>query len=560
MKRDVIICMLLAAATVAVYSQVVEFRFTGWDDPDYIYENTYVSQGLTPEGIRWAFSKPDVGNWHPLTWLSHMIDCQVYGLKYPGGHHVTSMLFHLANTALLYLLLSSMTGAAWRSALVAALFALHPLHVESVAWISERKDLLSAFFGLLAIGAYVRFARRGGAGWYVLMTVLFLLSLMSKQMLVTLPFVLLLLDYWPLKRAKRLAGLLVEKLPLLAVTALGCGLTIWAQMMGHAMAGTKHITFGQRVDNTVVSYVRYLGKTVWPRNLSALYTHPNLPGGTPWQTWQVVAAAALLIVITAVVFAARRRYLVAGWLWYLGTLVPVIGLVQVGEQAMADRYTYVPLIGVFIMAAWAADDLLSKWRVPVSVKRIAHLGAVIVLTVCAVWAWNQSGYWRNTSELYHHTLNVTPNNPIMAYNLAMLHHKEGEHDEAINYYREALRLNPKLAEAAFHLGNLYKKKEMYPESERYFREALRLRWKYPEAHNNLGNLLGRLRRVNEAIKHFEIAIEQKRDYAHAHFSLGVAYEVQGHRAESIRHFLEAARLNPDLADRVREHGVEPGVR
>ena len=560
MKRDVIICMLLAAAAWAVYAQAATFEFVGYDDPDYVTQNLHVQRGLTAESVRWAFTTNHAANWHPLTWLSHMIDCQIYGLKYPGGHHVTSMLFHMANTVLLYLLLSSMTASAWRSALVAALFALHPLHVESVAWISERKDLLGTFFGLLAISVYVRFTRRGGTGWYVLMTVLFLLSLMSKQMLVTLPFVLLLLDYWPLKRTKRFTKLVIEKLPLLAITTVGCLAAYLIQTTGGATGGAEHITLGQRVDNTVVSYVLYLEKTAWPRDLSALYTHPNLPGGTPWQTWQVVAAAAVLIAITAGVLAARRRYLVTGWLWYLGTLVPVIGLVQVGEQAMADRYTYVPLVGVFIMAAWAAGDLLSTWWVPIPAKRIARLGAVIVLAVCAVCAWNQSGYWRNSMALFRRVLRITPNNPIITFNLAAEYHNNGEHDQAIHYYLKALQINPKLAESAYHLGKLYRKRRMFRESYRYFQEALRLRSNYPEAHHDFGRLLGKLRRVPEAIKHLEIAIEQKPGYAHAHFSLGLAYQEMGSTAESAHHFLEAARLNPDLADRVREHGIDPSVR
>ena len=364
------ICLTLALATLISYSQVLNHDFIDFDDDMYVTRNENVQKGLTWQNIKWAFTTNQAYNWHPLTWLSHMLDCQLFGLK-PAGHHFTSVLFHIANTLLLFLVFKSMTGNLWRSAFVAALFALHPLHVESVAWIAERKDVLSTLFWLLTMAAYVRYVRKPGPKWYLLTILAFAMGLMAKPMLVTLPFILLLLDYWPLARFqfgqnikdtewKILYRLFVEKIPLFIITIITSVITFIVPKGSGAVPGLKELSLMPRLTNALISYVKYIEKMFWPSRLAVFY--PRAVDAIP--TWQILAALLLLLIISglAVWLARSRKYLLVGWLWYLGILVPVIGLVQVGDQAMADRYTYVSLIGLFIIVVWGLNDLLEKWK------------------------------------------------------------------------------------------------------------------------------------------------------------------------------------------------------
>jgi hypothetical protein len=410
-RRDLLVCLALVAATAAVYWPVLGNDFVNYDDPGYVTTNEFVQQGLTWEAVKWAFVTGKQANWHPLTWLSHMLDCELFGLEHPWGHHLTSLLLHALNTVLLFGLMRTLVrGRLWPAALVAAVFALHPLHVQSVAWVAERKDVLSAAFGLGAMLAYVRYARHPGILRYLPVPLLLALGLMAKPMLVTLPFVLLLFDYWPLRRlepdpgrglAKRVGWLLLEKLPLLALAAASSVVTYLVQHAGGAVKDTIQYPWSERWANAVVALARYLGKTVWPTDLIVFYPHPV--GG--WPIGLVLAAGALVLGITLMtVYAARARpYLIAGWLWFVGTLVPVIGLVQVGAQSMADRYMYLPLIGLAMMVAYGLSDLVRAWpraRVPVVAVTLV---ALIASSAAATW---QLGYWRNSVTLFQHELAV----------------------------------------------------------------------------------------------------------------------------------------------------------
>jgi protein O-mannosyl-transferase len=543
------VCTLLVLTTLAVFLPVVWHGFVIYDDTGYVTENAHVQSGLTWGGIVWAFTTGHTGNWHPLTWLSHMLDCQVYGLQ-PAGHHLTNLLFHAANTVLLFLWLRSLTGAFWRSAFVAALFALHPLRVESVAWVAERKDVLSSFFGLLSLWAYTAYARKSVvhpsrftfhvSRFYVLSLVCFALGLMSKPMLVTWPFVLLLLDYWPLKRmeneecrmqnagagtthhaprtthhvprsaprASRFTfhvSLLAEKVPfLLLATASSIG-TFLAQRNGDAMATA--MPAGERVANAVVSYARYIGKMLWPKHLSVLYPHPG-----QWPAGSVVAAGALVLAATVVViFQARKRpYLAVGWLWFCGVLVPVIGLVQVGIQSMADRYTYLPSVGLFIILAWGGGEVAANW--PKGRLALAA-AATAALIACALITQSQLGHWQNTESLFRHTILVTKNNFVAWNNLGACLAEQRQLRQAERCYRTAIEIEP-ASEAAWV---------------------------------NLGCTLMDLNRKAEAIEAYETALRINPSFVKVHDSLATALAADGRLAEAQAHCLEAARLDPQFA-------------
>ena len=440
----VLISLFLILTIVAVFWPVKNFRFINLDDEEYVTENPQVLNGLSLNGVIWAFTTKHSSNWHPLTWLSHMLDTELYGLN-PRGHHLTNLLFHLANTLLLFWVLKRMTGMLWESGLVAALFALHPLHVESVAWVAERKDVLSTFFWMLTMGAYVHYVHQASPRRYLLVFFSFALGLLSKPMIVTLPLVLLLLDYWPLGRLhwrleeqrsqgktaiSRAFRLVWEKVPLLFLVAVSCSLTIWAQR--RTVASLEGLPLEIRTANALISYVKYIGKMVWPCRLAVQYPYPE-----KFPLWQVAGAGLFLIGVSFLVVreARRRPYLVVGWLWYLGTLVPVIGLIQVGSQAMADRYTYVPLIGLFIMTAWGIPNLLSQWRH----RRIVLLvSSGLVIALLTILTRIQLQYWSDSTTLYKHTLNSTANNYQVHYNLGLALAKEGKNEEAIVHYKEAL--------------------------------------------------------------------------------------------------------------------------
>jgi hypothetical protein len=492
-KQDLMICIFLTVATVVAFWQVNKCAFFIFDDPNYVTQNPHTQKGITMSNIQWALTAGDVSNWHPLTWMSHMLDVQLFGMQ-PRWHHVTNLLFHVANTLLLFFVLQRMTKARWESAFVAALFALHPLHVESVAWVGERKDVLSAFFWILTMGAYCLYVERPGLQRYLLVVLFFALGLMSKPMLVTLPFVLLLLDYWPFRRfqqkepeqkitiaatedaqrgrskkkKKRQAAdeakaeipsgprhqgavifsLIYEKVPLFALTVLSSIVTYIVQEKGGAM---QPWPLGVRIANAFMSYIAYIGNMVWPKDLAFLYPlPPSLP------TWQVVGAILLIIAITVLVFWKSKRvpYMTVGWLWYVGTLVPVIGLVQVGVQTRADRYTYIPLIGLFIMASWGISELSKKWRY----RTVALFASSAVVLVClGMVTWTQVAYWKNSITLFDHTLNVTENNYFIYNGRGTAYSNLGDYQQAIRNYDKVVEINPEYASAYSNRANVYAK-------------------------------------------------------------------------------------------------------
>ena len=559
-----IICIILSIITVAVFWQVGSHEFISFDDNDYVTENRHVQDGITLKGIVWAFAEPHAHNWHPLTWLSHMLDCQLFGLK-PGRHHLVNLFFHIANTLLLFLILRRMTNAIWQSAFVAGLFALHPLHVESVAWVAERKDVLSTLFWMLTMGAYVYYVERPGYKRYLFILAFFLLGLMSKPMLVTLPFVLLLLDYWPLKRlnlvksgarivvatpqpasrAKKkkksrqqpgkdtvqskstvesralwpeIRPLLKEKIPFFIVTILFCFVTFYAQ---HRVVKPMELyPLGCRIANALISYVSYIGKMLWPVKLSIFYPYV----GFALLSWQTVSAMLILMVIAYLTIRAARRfpYLIVGWLWYLGTLIPVIGLVQVGLQSMADRYTYVPLIGVFIMIAWGVPELLNRWRY----GRFAIASAAVgILLALIVLTYVQIGFWRNNIILYEHAIKVTSENAWAQNNLGYALSLQGKTREAIAHFQKAISINNP-ADAHYNLGIMLASQGKLDEAIYQFRESIRISPDYAKAHNNLGSALLNQGRLDEAVASYREALRLNPDYTIAQENLKNAQALQ----------------------------------
>jgi tetratricopeptide (TPR) repeat protein len=558
-----LVYLVLIFITLVVFHQLPSHDFINLDDDILVYENPHVHAGLNKEGIAWAFTTFEAYNYHPLTWLSHMLDFQLFGLR-PGLHHLTNLLFHLANTVLLFFVLRRMTGALWRSGFVAALFALHPLHVESVAWVAERKDLLSAFFWLLTMWAYARYAERPGLKRYLPVLLFFGLGLLAKPMVVTLPFVLLLLDFWPLGRMKFHQGsndspprepkipifrLVWEKIPLFALAAISIVVTFAAQQKGGALKSLEAFPLTTRIANALVSYVSYIGKMIWPQDLAVYYPHPaTVP------TWQAAGSGLLLICLSSLfILAARKRpYLAVGWLWYLGTLVPVIGLVQVGSQAMADRYTYLPLVGLFIAIAWGVPSLFAGWHHRQSILAIAATILLVSFTVCT---WLQLRHWQNSITLFQHTVHVTTNNHFAHNNLGVALAHNGRLDEAISHYSEALRLKSDASEVHINLANVLAAQGSVDEAIKHYFEALRLEPDYDKAHNNLGNALAGKGKVEEAMNHYSEAIRINPDYAGAHYNLGNALAERGNVDEAINHYNEALRIWPDWAGAHNNLGV-----
>jgi len=544
------ICAALAALVFVIFGKIVGYGFVNYDDNTYVYQNPHVLKGLSPEGIRWAFTHVHSSNWHPLTTIVHMFDCQIYGL-WAGGHHLTNLLLHSLCAVLLFLMLLEMTGALWRSAFVAAVFAIHPLRVESVAWVSELKDLLSGVFFILTLWAYVRYARRPASGRrYAMVLVWFALGLLSKPMLVTIPFVLLLLDYWPLGRIEnlsRLPGLLKEKLPLIGLSALSCVATVIAQK--EAVRSLEHISFSLRVENAVVAYAVYLEKMVWPSGLAVLY--PLLKGG--WPAWDVIDALLFLAALTAGAIILRRKqpFLIVGWLWYLGMLVPVIGIMQVGEQAYADRYTYLPQIGLYVGLTWIAAEWAGEWR-----RRRVALGciAVVVLSILSVAASRQTAYWRDSITLWTRALGCTKENCLAHYDLGEALRLKGRTEEAVAQYGEALKIDPGFPEAHNNLGTVFLQQGKTAEAIAEYNKALRVNPDYAEAHFNLGIALFKQGQMDDAIAQFREALRVNPDYADAHYDLGVALLREGQTQQAITQYNEALRINPDFAKAYNDLG------
>jgi len=546
MRRSLWICVALAAFTVALYAPVLRCQFLAFDDPAYVTENLHVRAGLTFDSVVWAFRANSVGNWQPLTLLSHMLDCQIYGLR-PWGHHLTNVLFHAANCILLFLVLLRMTGAAWRSACVAALFAAHPAHVESVAWVAERKDVLSSFFCLLAVWAYVRYVEKDktqhakGWGFYGMCLLFFLLGLLAKPMAVTLPFVLMLLDFWPLDRVRgwdwpawrRLA---VEKWPLLALSAVWCGITIRAQST--AVATAAELTFPERLNHSMISYLDYLRVLVFPRRLSAFYPYQHHEP----VVWGAAAGAALALLTWLAVASARRRpWLVVGWLWFLGMLLPVIGVVQAGGQGWADRYTYLPSIGFFVIVVWAGAEWAA--RHPAVKLLVPLLGAALVAATLA-----ELRYWKDTRTLYGRAMEVTANNYMALTLVGSAEEEKGNLDDAIQLYRQALACKPAYPEAHFFLGRALEAKGRTAEAMAEYQEALRLWPDFEAAHVMVGLLLNGEKNFDEAEAHYQAALKINPESAAAQNDWGMALMNQGRWQESIAHFEQALRLDSTLAE------------
>jgi Flp pilus assembly protein TadD len=603
-KQVLLIYAFLAVVALAAFRQLGGCDFINYDDPLYLTENIHVQHGMTIDAVRWAFTTGYASNWHPLTWMSHMLDVQLFGLD-PGRHHQVNLLFHIANTLLLFYVLNRMTEAPRRSALVAALFALHPLHVESVAWVTERKDVLSAFFWMLTMAAYVHYVERPSFARYSTLLIFFALGLMSKPMLVTLPFVLLLLDYWPLGRvagagrrrsddrspnqsaySKRENGkwgkknvgeenapasasysppsatlplfsrfrpssplpgrLFFEKVPLFFLSALSCIVTFAAQQKGGAVTSVKVIPPGARIANALVSYCVYMEKTLFPTGLAVFYPYPGPP-----PLWQVLGAALLLCAVTFAAIRAANRLpcLCVGWLWFLGTLVPVIGIVQVGAQAMADRYSYIPLIGLFIIAVWGIRALFDKLPLSRSLRNGSLLALwALVLTGLFIAAYRQAGYWKNSIALYDHTLSVTDRNDIILNNRGNAYARLGNYRQAISDYDRATEINPEQAEAYNNRGAAYFTTGDLMSARGDFDRAIAMEPGNAKAYNNRGAVRHRLGNFRQAILDYSRAIELSPEYAKAFNNRGLSYGALGDLRQAIEDFKRAIGISPKYAE------------
>jgi tetratricopeptide (TPR) repeat protein len=591
--------MLLIVVTLLVFEQVRNHEFVNLDDPLYVTENHHVKAGLSPKSFIHAFTDTQAGYWIPLTWLSLMLDFEFYGLE-AGGYHLTNLLFHIANALLLFLLLKRMTGQLWQSAFVAALFAIHPLRVESVAWVTERKDVLSTLFWLLTMWTYCHYIERPAIHRYLLVILTFALGLMAKPMVVTLPFALLLLDFWPLQRlhitnsdstaglqtslsslpagqSHQIQSLILEKIPLFALAAISSIITFLTQRSLEAVKSIEEFPLSVRFANAVVSYVKYIGKMIWPKNLAVFYPH----AGSSLPLWQTAGAALILVFISFVVVRAARNhpYLVMGWLWYLGTLVPVIGLAQAGEQAMADRFTYIPLIGLFIMFAWGVPE----WLAPYRHKRfLLSVSSLVVLSALMILSRSQVQHWRSSVTIYEQALAVTDNNYLAYNNLGVTLQMQGHLEEAIGHYTKALTIKPDYPAALANLGDSYlaqgkvekaithlskalrldpdyvvahntlglalREQGEYAEAMVSFSRALAIAPEYVPAHNNMGVVLVKQGKLDEAVSHYSKALEINPDYARAHNNMGDALARMGKLDEAVGHLYQALQLEPDLVD------------
>jgi tetratricopeptide (TPR) repeat protein len=548
--KTVLALMLLASVVLAMYWQVREHSFVTYDDDVYILDNPRVRDGLTWDGVRWAFTTTHAANWHPLTWLSHMLDCQLFGVE-PGSHHLSSVVLHAANVALLFLALFYLTGGFWPSLLVAAIFAVHPLRVESVAWAAERKDLLAGFFWMTTMLAYCHYARRPRPGRYLPVFLSLALGLMAKPMLVTLPCVLLLLDFWPLRRSP-LRWLILEKLPLCGLAAASCTVTVIAQSSGGAVSATEILPLGWRSANALTSYVGYLWKSIWPSGLAFYYPHPAILSTGVFAF--AILGSLLLAAGTylALRHSGRHPYVTVGWLWYLGTLVPVIGLVQVGSQAMADRYAYLPLIGIYIAVAWSLAAAVSRWpRI-----RTAVAGALcLALAALALATWRQAGHWRDSRALYEHALLVTERNYLAHNGLGNVLQRAGALDEAMVHFERALAIKPDFAIAHNNLGVLLKNRGDLAGAAAHYEHAIRVKPDFSQAHSNLGNVLARQGDLAGAAEHYRRAIEIDPGRPAPLINLGNLFFSRGDFAEAILQYERALLIDPGLADAHKNIGV-----
>jgi protein O-mannosyl-transferase len=561
---------VLISITLLVFWQVHNFAFIHYDDSDYVYENPHVVNGLTNNSVIWAFTTNRSSNWHPLTWLSLMLDCQLFGAN-PGYMHLMNLLFHIANTLLLFAVLRKMTGALWPSAFVAAAFAIHPMHVESVAWIAERKDVLSTLFFLLTLAAYTNYVKRPGFIRYVLTLLLFALGLLAKPMLVTLPFVLMLLDYWPLLRfaangrpleeigeqktdcafRKLSTGqLIIEKIPFIVLSVVSSVITFLVQFRGIAIVHIDTLPLKDRVANAFLSYARYTGKLFWPQKLSVFYPFDV----SSFAFWQVAMCVLLLLVISIFVirFGQNRKYLPVGWFWFIITLVPVIGLVQVGLQAFADRYTYIPYIGLFIMIAWGLRELLSKWP---QLKIALGLSMVTALTILGICTYTQVSYWNNSFTLFSHAIKVTKNNYIAYNGLGVAYNSIGRYQDAIESYKQTIKSKPDYAMAYFNLGVTYWKLGRYQDAIEHYKQAIIIKSDYADAHYNLGVVYNSIGRYQDAIESYKQAIQIKPDYAEAYINLGAAYGKLRRWKDEVEAYKQTIKIKPDYVEAYFNLGI-----
>ena len=577
-KYIYLIILFLIITCFIAYGRILGNDFINYDDNLYITANSHIQSGINAATIKWAMTDVHTGHWHPLTMLSHTLDWSLFKDN-AGGHHLVNLLLHIGNTLLLFLLLNKITNNLWPSAFAAVFFALHPLRVESVAWVSERKDVLSMFFGLWTLYAYAFYVTKPQAAKYILCLVLFVLGLMAKAMMVTLPFVMLLLDFWPLKRwekepikdipattfavnpqmkkkakKRKLIGgkasreikpfrpsisfLVVEKVPFFILIALSIGMTYYAAQSVGAVSVVSPLT--TKIINMCISYVAYIGKIFWPVDLAVFYPYQHvLPF---WQPW---GALLILLLISAVVILYIRKlpFLFVGWFWYLGTLVPVIGLVQVGRQALADRYTYLPSIGIGIILAWGIMNLLPKEKLQ---KIILIPLAVIVIILMTVLTWRQCGYWKDSVTLFNHALQVTKNNYLAHDSLGVALDAEGKHQEAIDHYKNAIKINPEYDNAYYNLANAFKDLGNMEEAAKNFRETIRVNPNFTNAHNNLGIILEMYyKRYDEAIHQYRQELKIQPDNSGVHYNLGIALAAKGEQQEAIKHFQRAIYLKPD---------------
>ncbi|MDA3897063.1 MAG: tetratricopeptide repeat protein [Desulfobacteraceae bacterium] len=560
----ILIPLVLVIVTFAVYWQVHNFSFTSFDDTIYVSDNKVVQQGISRDNLIWAFSMgktDDHAYWHPLTWLSHMLDCQLFGLN-AGAHHLDNLLIHIINLTLLFLALYLMTGAPWRSGFVAALFALHPINVDSVAWIAERKNLLSTTFWMLTILTYIRYARKPDISRYIMVFCSLALGLLAKPMLVTLPCVLLLLDFWPLGRIDlgqtsiarhrdagpmfqpdRIARLVMEKIPFLALSIATIALSVASLQVNNQLLDAAAAPMNLRMENAVVSYIAYLGKMVWPTQLAVFYPFPKF---VPF--WQSFGAAIFLISVSVQVFASARKspWLITGWLWYMGTLLPVIGLVQGGLwPALADRWAYVPFIGIFIIIAWNVPERISTDH---HLKNTAiAITAVAFLCILSVLTWLQAGHWKNSQTLFEHALTVTSGNYVAHNNLGNVFFRQGRVEEAIYHFTQANKIKPDYAEAQYNLANAFRDINKKDEAIKHYEQALTIRPNYENACNNLANLLLSQGRTDEAIPYYKRLLQLNPYYEQAQFNLANALKKSGRMGEAVQHYLQVLTINPHEA-------------
>jgi tetratricopeptide (TPR) repeat protein len=584
-----VVCILLAGIAWIVFGQTLHYGFVNYDDGPYVYANPRIISGLSPGNVQWAFTHVHAANWHPLATISHMLDCQLYGLQ-PWGHHLGNILLHATAAILLFFALRELTGsghavagigdagrdrrspsqgrgALWSSGFVAALFAIHPVRVESVAWVAERKDVLSGVFFMLTLWAYACYARSDRFSWrrYITVLALFGLGLMCKPTLVTLPFVLLLLDYWPLGRWQGLRGtnqrsavaapvrgtlkrpgtawlnLILEKVPLLVLSAASCVATILAQK--EAFAPIRAVPLQERLANAVVAYVQYISQMIYPAHLAVLYPYPE--GGPP--VWEVIAALLFLMVVSVNFVVWRKTYpfVLTGWLWFIGMMVPMIGIVQVGSQSMADRYTYLPAIGLYILATWGAMELFKTWR---HKRRVLAVAALLILGVLITRSYFQTAYWRDSETLWRHTVDVTHHNYIAQNNLAGSLLERGQLDEAIVHYREAVEMEPDIAQVQSNLGNALVQQGKVEEAIVHLQRALQIDPAYAEAYNYMGNGLMKKGQAAEAIGYYQKAVELNTSYADAQNNLGAAFLRNGQVEQGLAHYKQAVVMKPGSAE------------